>query len=183
VQVFGFAGWSGSGKTTLIEKIVPLLVARGKKVSLIKHAHHGFDLDKPGKDSYRHREAGCSEVLILAQDRWALMHESRGAPELTLEEALARMTPCDLVLIEGYKAYSVPKLEVHRAVVGKPLLCPGDPNIVAIAIDSATDITTDMAASALPAGLPDDLPNALPRFDIDDAASIADFVLSHAKAV
>ncbi|MDR2244131.1 MAG: molybdopterin-guanine dinucleotide biosynthesis protein B [Burkholderiales bacterium] len=168
MQVFGFAGWSGSGKTTLIEKVVPLLVAHGKKVSLIKHAHHGFDLDQPGKDSYRHREAGCSEVLILAQERWALMHESRGAPELTLDEALARMTPCDLVLIEGYKAYSVPKLEVHRVAVGKPLLCPGDSNIVGIA--------TDMAASALPA----DLPKALPRFDIDDAASIAEFVLSRA---
>jgi molybdopterin-guanine dinucleotide biosynthesis protein B len=165
VRVFGFAGWSGSGKTTLIEKIVPLLVARGLKVSLIKHAHHGFDLDQPGKDSFRHREAGCSEVLIMAQERWALMHESRGAPELTLEEALARMTPCDLVLIEGYKAYSVPKLEIHRVVIGKPLLCPGDPNIVGIA--------TDIAASALPEGLP--------RFDIDDAASIADFVLSYAK--
>jgi len=171
VRVFGFAGWSGSGKTTLIEKIVPLLVARGKNVSLIKHAHHGFDLDRPGKDSYRHREAGCSEVLILAQERWALMHESRGAPELTLAEALARMSPCDLVLIEGYKAYSVPKLEVHRVAVGKPLLCPGDPNIVGIA--------TDVAASALPVGLP----KALPHFDINDAASIADFVFSHAVNV
>ncbi|MDR2017077.1 MAG: molybdopterin-guanine dinucleotide biosynthesis protein B [Burkholderiales bacterium] len=167
MRVFGFAGWSGSGKTTLIEKVVPLLVARGMKVSLIKHAHHGFDLDRPGKDSYRHREAGCSEVLILAQERWALMHESRGTPELTLEEALARMTPCDLVLVEGYKAYSVPKLEIHRTVVGKPLLCSGDPNIVGIA--------TDMAASALPEGLP--------RFDIDDVASIANFVSTYAKTV
>jgi molybdopterin-guanine dinucleotide biosynthesis protein B len=171
VRVFGFAGWSGSGKTTLIEKIVPFLTARGLKVSLIKHAHHGFDLDQPGKDSYRHREAGCAEVLILAQERWALMHESRGAPELTLEEALARMTPCDLVLIEGYKAYSVPKLEVHRVAVGKPLLCPGDPNIVGIA--------TDVAVSALPDGLPE----GLPRFDIEDAASIAHFVSVRAANV
>ncbi|MDR2172903.1 MAG: molybdopterin-guanine dinucleotide biosynthesis protein B [Burkholderiales bacterium] len=166
MEVFGFAGWSGSGKTTLIEKIVPLLVVRGMKVSLIKHAHHGFDLDRPGKDSHRHREAGCSEVLILAKERWALMHESRGAPELTLDEALARMAPCDLVLIEGYKAYSVPKLEVHRVAIGKPLLCPGDPNIVGIA--------TDVAVSTPLAGLPENLP----RFDLDDAASIADFVLS-----
>ncbi len=167
MRVFGFAGWSGSGKTTLIEKIVPRLVARGMKVSLIKHAHHGFDLDRPGKDSHRHREAGCSEVLIMARERWALMHESRGEPELTLEEALARMAPCDLVLIEGYKAYSVPKLEIHRAAVGKPLLCPGDLNIAGIA--------TDVAVSELPAGLP--------RFDIDDAAAIADFVAARAQVV
>jgi molybdopterin-guanine dinucleotide biosynthesis protein B len=169
VRVFGFAGWSGSGKTTLIEKIVPCIAARGMSVSLIKHAHHGFDLDRPGKDSYRHREAGCSEVLIMARERWALLHESRGEAEPTLEEALARMSPCDLVLIEGYKAYSVPKLEVHRAAVGKPLLCPGDPNIVGLATD---------ATAATLAGWPENLP----RFDIDDAAAIADFVVAHAKA-
>jgi len=171
VRVFGFAGWSGSGKTTLIEKIVPFLVARGMKVSLIKHAHHGFDLDRPGKDSYRHRDAGCSEVLIMSQERWALLHESRGEPEPTLEEALGRMTPCDLVLIEGYKAYSVPKLEIHRVAVGKPLLCPGDSNIVGVA--------TDMVASALPT----DWPEGLPCFNLDDAAPIADFILSRAADV
>lgn len=171
VRVFGFAGWSGSGKTTLIEKIVPQIAARGMKVSLIKHAHHGFDLDRPGKDSYRHREAGCSEVLIMARERWALLHESRGEPEMMLEEALARMSPCDLVLIEGYKAYSVPKLEVHRVAVGKPLLCPGDENIVGIA--------TDAIASTPLAGWSENLP----RFDIDNTASIAEFVLNSAKEV
>ena len=101
-RVFGFAGWSGSGKTTLIEQVIPCLIARGLTVSLVKHAHHAFDVDYPGKDSYRHREAGCSEVLVTSSRRWALVHELRGAPELTLAETLERLSPCDLVLIEGY---------------------------------------------------------------------------------
>src|SRR5688500_3027582 len=102
MRTFGFAGWSGSGKTTLLEKLIPRLVARGLRVSLVKHAHHDFDVDVPGKDSYRHRHAGCQEVLVSSANRWALMHELRDADELTLEEVLARLSPCDLVLIEGY---------------------------------------------------------------------------------
>jgi molybdopterin-guanine dinucleotide biosynthesis protein B len=136
-RVFGFAGWSGSGKTTLIERLIPRLVARGLTVSLVKHAHHEFDIDQPGKDSFRHREAGCTEVLVSSSRRWALMHELRGADELTLSEALARLSPCDLVLVEGYKRATLPKLEVHRAEVAKPWLHPDDPNIVGIAADVA----------------------------------------------
>jgi molybdopterin-guanine dinucleotide biosynthesis protein B len=135
MQVFGFAGWSGSGKTTLIEQLIPRFIARGLVVSLVKHAHHEFDLDQPGKDSFRHREAGCREVLVTSAVRWALQHELRGVPELTLEQALGRLSPCDLVLVEGFKAAAIPKLEVYRARVGKPLLHPHDANIVAIATD------------------------------------------------
>lgn len=135
MRVFGFAGWSGSGKTTLIEALVPILVARGLSVSLVKHAHHEFDIDQPGKDSWRHRQAGCTEVLVSSAVRWALMHELRGAPEPSLGGALARLSPCDLVLVEGYKTAPIPKLEVWRPVVGKPKLHPIDPNIVAVATD------------------------------------------------
>jgi molybdopterin-guanine dinucleotide biosynthesis adapter protein len=136
MRIFGFAGWSGSGKTTLIEQIVPRLIARGLRVSLIKHAHHRFDVDHAGKDSYRHRYAGCAEVLITSGLRWALMHELRGDPELRVSEALARLSPCDLVLIEGYKRSAMPKLEIHRSELGKPLLYPGDANIVGLATDT-----------------------------------------------
>lgn len=135
MKVFGFAGWSGSGKTTLIEQVIPRLVARGLVVSLIKHSHHEFDVDRPGKDSYRHRAAGCSEVLVTSARRWALMHELRGAGDLSLEAALARMSPCDLVLVEGFKWADLPKLEIHRAGNGKPWLHPDDPHILAIASD------------------------------------------------
>ena len=136
MRVFGFAGWSGSGKTTLIEQLIPRLVSHGLRVSLIKHAHHAFDVDQPGKDSYRHRHAGCSEVFVSSATRWALVHEHRGSGELTLDEALARLSPCDLVLVEGYKRAAIPKLEIHRTSLGKPLLHPGDPDIVALAADS-----------------------------------------------
>ena len=135
MRIFGFAGWSGSGKTTLIEALIPRLTGRGLRVSLVKHAHHDFDIDVPGKDSYRHREAGCTEVLVSSDRRWVVMHELRGAAELTLEQALGRLSPCDLVLVEGYKRASIPKLEVHRAGVGKPLLHPEDPHIVGLATD------------------------------------------------
>jgi molybdopterin-guanine dinucleotide biosynthesis protein B len=135
MRVFGFAGWSGSGKTTLIEQVIPRLVERGLTVSLVKHAHHAFDLDQPGKDSYRHRQAGCSEVLVTSGVRWALMHELRGGAEMTLPQALGRLSPCDLALVEGYKAYPLPKLEIWRAAVGKPLLHPQDAHILAIATD------------------------------------------------
>jgi len=140
MRVFGFAGWSGSGKTTLIEQVIPRLVATGLSVSLIKHAHHRFDIDQPGKDSWRHREAGCTEVLISSGTRWALMHELRGAPEMTMAEALARLSSCDLALVEGYKASAIPKLEIWRADLGKPLLYLQDPHILGIATDSADRI-------------------------------------------
>ena len=160
MKIFGFAGWSGSGKTTLIERLIPLVVARGLKVSLIKHAHHTFDVDQPGKDSYRHRHAGCSEVLVSSSRRWALVHELRGAPEPGFAELLERLSPSDLVLIEGFKRERVPKLEVYRAVTGEPLLHPQDRDIVAIAADRRLD-------------------TKLPQFGLDDAAGIAGFVLRH----
>ncbi|HET9404329.1 MAG TPA: molybdopterin-guanine dinucleotide biosynthesis protein B [Burkholderiales bacterium] len=158
MKIFGFAGWSGSGKTTLIEKLIPLFVARGIKVSLIKHAHHTFDVDQPGKDSWRHRHAGCSEVLVTSSKRWVLMHELRGAPEPGFAELIERVSPCDLVLIEGFKREHLPKLEVYRAAVGESLLHPRDPSIVAIASDQKID-------------------SRLPQFNLDDTPAIADFVL------
>ena len=151
MHVFGFAGWSGSGKTTLIEQLIPRFMARGLTVSLIKHAHHEFDLDQPGKDSFRHREAGCQEVLITSAVRWALQHELRGAPELTLSEALQKLSPCDLALVEGFKNAAIAKLEVYRASVGKPLLHPHDPGIVAV----ATDGPLQTGLPVLPLGEPD----------------------------
>jgi molybdopterin-guanine dinucleotide biosynthesis protein B len=136
MQVFGFAGWSGSGKTTLIEQLIPRFVTDGLTVSVIKHAHHGFDIDRPGKDSFRHREAGAGEVMITSGQRWVLMHELRGQAEPDLETQLARLSPCDLVLVEGYKRAPIPKLEVHRPSLGRPLLADGDPDIVAVATDA-----------------------------------------------
>jgi molybdopterin-guanine dinucleotide biosynthesis protein B len=134
-RAFGFAGWSGSGKTTLIERLIPVLVGRGLVVALVKHAHHDFDIDQPGKDSYRHRKAGAREVLVTSSARWALMHELHGAAEMSLAQAVATLAPCDLVLVEGFKAAPLPKLEVYRPAVGKPLLHPQDPHIVAVATD------------------------------------------------
>ncbi len=135
MRIFGLAGWSGSGKTTLLTAIIPELVARGLKVSTIKHAHHEFDIDRPGKDSWRHRQAGANEVMVTSSRRWALMHELRGDPEPTLEELAAHMSPVDLLLVEGWKRHPHPKIEVHRPSLGKPLLFPDDPHIVAIAAD------------------------------------------------
>ena len=160
MRVFGFAGWSGSGKTTLIEQLIPRFTARGFSVSLVKHAHHEFDLDQPGKDSFRHRQAGCREVLVTSAVRWALQHELRGAPELTLEAALQRLSACDLALVEGFKAAAIPKLEVYRAGMGKPLLHPGDPQIVAVATDSPLETT-------------------LPLLPLGDADMVATFILRH----
>src|SRR5512139_4205730 len=119
MKTFGFAGWSGSGKTTLIERLIPSFVARGLRVSLIKHAHHSFDVDQPGKDSHRHRHAGAGEVLVTSSRRWVLMHELRGEAEPTMEELIGRMSPCDLLLVEGFKRAAIPKLEVYREVVGE----------------------------------------------------------------
>lgn len=138
-RVFGFAGWSGSGKTTLIEQLIPRFRASGLSVALIKHAHHAFDIDHPGKDSYRHRHAGCQEVLVTSGVRWALMHELGGEPELSLDEAMARLSPADLVLIEGFKRSPIPKLEIYRPALGKPALQPSDPAICAVATDAALD--------------------------------------------
>jgi molybdopterin-guanine dinucleotide biosynthesis protein B len=165
MRVFGFAGWSGSGKTTLVEALIPRLVASGLRVSLVKHAHHDFDVDRPGKDSYRHRMAGSSEVLVTSSRRYALMHELRGVPELTLAGAIARLSPCDLVLVEGWKRAPIPKLEVWRQAVGKPRLAPGDPHILAVASDA-------------PAGIGGELP----VFDLRDTDAIATFVVQNAAA-
>jgi len=158
MKIFGIAGFSGSGKTTLLEKMIPLFTARGIKVSLIKHAHHTFDVDQPGKDSYRHRHAGCNEVLVTSSRRWALMHELRGAPEPALNYLIQHIAPCDLLLVEGFKREPIPKLEVYRAAVGEPNLFPHDANVVAVASDARLD-------------------TQLPQFDLNDAPSIAAFIL------
>jgi molybdopterin-guanine dinucleotide biosynthesis protein B len=165
MKVFGLAGYSGSGKTTLLEELIPRLTAAGLKVSLIKHAHHRFDIDQPGKDSYRLREAGCSEVLLISEQRWVLMHELRGAPEPSLEEQIARFSECVLVLVEGFKYTPIPKLEVHRPSVGKPLIAgSGVETIVAIATDEP-DVVRQQSA--------------LPTLDLNDRDAIANFILRH----
>ncbi len=161
MKIFGLAGWSGSGKTSLMVRLLPELVGRGLRVSTMKHAHHAFDVDKPGKDSYEHRQAGATEVLVTSEKRWALMHELRGAPEAEMEALIARMTPVDLLLIEGFKHHAHDKLEVFRREVGKPLLCAADPRIVAVASDGA-------------------VPEAgVPVIDLDDTRAIADFIAAH----
>ncbi|MBL8808286.1 MAG: molybdopterin-guanine dinucleotide biosynthesis protein B [Rhodospirillales bacterium] len=162
MRVFGLAGWSGSGKTTLASRLIPELVGRGIRVSTVKHAHHAFDVDQPGKDSYVHRMAGAREVIVSSANRFALMHELRGAPEPTLDELLARLSPVDLVLVEGFKRDRHEKLEIHRPAIGKPLLAPDDPNIVAVASDAALS------------GL------RVPLLAIDDVAAIADFIVKRA---
>ncbi|MFO1398378.1 MAG: molybdopterin-guanine dinucleotide biosynthesis protein B [Burkholderiales bacterium] len=164
MRIFGFAGWSGSGKTTLIEQLIPRLTARAGRVSLIKHAHHGFDVDQPGKDSWRHRMAGCTEVLVSSARRYAVMHELRDEEELSLAQAVARLAPCSLVLVEGYKTHPIPKLEIWRPAVGKPVLHGDDPHIVAVATD---------VHGALP-----DCP--LPVFALSAVDEIATFVLHNA---
>ena len=160
MEIFGFAGWSGSGKTTLIEKLIPRFVKRRLRVSLIKHAHHTFDVDHAGKDSYRHRHAGATEVLVTSSRRWVLMHELRGAQEPTFEEQVRRLSPCDLVIVEGFKHAPIPKLEVWREATGEGMLHPGDPHIVAVASDARVETT-------------------LPLLDLNDDAGIADFVVRH----
>jgi molybdopterin-guanine dinucleotide biosynthesis protein B len=135
LKVLGIVGWSGSGKTTLLTAMLPLLLARGVTVSTVKHTHHGFDMDRPGKDTYRHREAGAREVLVASGERWALLHEVTG-PEPRLPELLARMQPVDLVLVEGFKTHPFPKLEVYRPALGKPPIWHSEPEIVAVAADA-----------------------------------------------
>jgi len=168
MKIFGIAGQSGMGKTTLLERLIPELSARGLRVSLVKHSHKHIDIDRPGKDSYRLREAGCAEVLLLGHDRWALMHELRGAPEPALDDLVRCLAPCDLLLVEGFKGGAFPKLEVWRAEVGKPLLWPHWPGIAAVATDDA---------AGLPAPTP---PQGPPRLAMADAPALADFVLAHA---
>jgi len=165
MRMIGLAGWSGSGKTTLLANVIPRIVARGLTVSTVKHAHHSFDIDRPGKDSHTHRMAGATEVVVGSLRRWAIVHELREAPEATLAMLVAKMSPVDLILVEGYKGGSHPKLEVYRAEVGKPLLHPGDPAIVAIASDAP-------------------IPGIrVPRVDLNDVEAIVDTLLRHAAPV
>jgi molybdopterin-guanine dinucleotide biosynthesis adapter protein len=151
MKVIGLAGWSGAGKTTLLTRIIPHLLKEGLSVSVIKHAHHDFDVDVPGKDSWRHRHAGAEEVMVSSAKRWALMHELRGVREPRLPELLAKMARVDLVVVEGYKSDPHRKIEVHRTANGKPLLFPDDPGIVGIATDATVE-------TALPVAHLDDIP-------------------------
>lgn len=164
MRLIGFAGWSGAGKTTLLQRLIPALVARGLRVSTVKHAHHAFDVDQPGKDSHIHRTAGATEVLIGSAARWALMHELRGDPEPELPHLIAHMTRVDLILVEGFKRGPHPKIEVHRAAIGKPLLHPNDPTIAAMAADPIQ-------------------PATIPVVPLDDIEAIATLALNHARAI
>ncbi|MGV8936718.1 MAG: molybdopterin-guanine dinucleotide biosynthesis protein B [Allorhizobium sp.] len=158
-RIFGISGWKNSGKTGLAVRLVEEFTRRGYTISTIKHAHHDFDIDKVGADSFRHRQAGAHEVAIVSGTRYAVMHELRGAPEPTFEEILARLAPCDLVLIEGYKREPVPKIEARRlASANREPLSPTDPHIVAIAADHAVENSP------------------IPVFDLDDTMAIADFI-------
>ncbi|WP_299396513.1 molybdopterin-guanine dinucleotide biosynthesis protein B [Pelagibius sp.] len=161
MKVIGFAGWSGSGKTTLVTQLIPVLVRRGVTVSTMKHAHHAFDVDKPGKDSYQHRAAGATEVMIGSGKRWALMHELREEAEPDSLALMKHMSPVDLLIIEGWKKEGHEKIEIHRPAHGKPLIQPDDPKVVAVASDAE-----------LP-GLP------VPRLDLNDIEAIADFIVDH----
>ncbi len=145
MKVIGLAGWSGAGKTTLMARVIPHLLGKGLRVSVIKHAHHSFDVDVPGKDSWVHRQSGATEVLVSSGLRWALMHELRGAPEPRMPELLKRMSPVDLVIVEGFKSEPHRKIEVHRAANGKPMLFPDDPAIVGIATDAELKTTLPVA--------------------------------------
>ena len=165
MRIIGLAGWSGAGKTTLMEKLIPAVIARGLTVSTLKHAHHGFDVDQPGKDSFVHRNAGATEVLVASPRRFALMRELRGAPEPSLTELLGRLAPVDLVLIEGFKNESHPKIEVHRTANGKPHLFADFPNVVAIASDRPP------------------FESGVPCVRIDDVEAIVDLLLTWAAPV
>ena len=159
MKIFGLAGWSGSGKTTLIVKLIPELVGRGYSISTMKHAHHEFDIDQPGKDSYEHRQAGANEVMISASKRWALMHEVRDEEEPSVDELIARMSPVDILLVEGFKWHAHPKMEIHRPVVGKPLLQLDDPEIIAVASDEEL---SDLS---------------VPVLELNNISAIADFII------
>jgi molybdopterin-guanine dinucleotide biosynthesis adapter protein len=161
MRIFGLAGWSGSGKTTLMTALIPEFASRGITVSTVKHAHHFFDIDQPGKDSWRHRQAGAREVMVASGQRWALMHELRDDAEPPLDELLERMAPVGLVLVEGFKHHHHPKIEVYRHALGKPLLHPDDPLVVAVASDQRRP---EFSRPWLP---------------LSDAAAIASFILDH----
>ncbi len=160
-RMIGFVGWSGAGKTTLLARLIPALISQGCSVSTLKHAHHNFDIDQPGKDSHTHRLAGATEVLVASSRRWALMHELRNASEPSLRDLLRHLSPVDLVIIEGFKSEDHPKIEVFRPSVGKPLLQPDDPHIVAVASDATLDL-------------------AVPVLRLDDIDAIATFVRERA---
>ncbi len=164
MKVIGLAGWSGAGKTTLLTRVIPHLLAEGLRVSVIKHAHHNFDVDVPGKDSWVHRQSGAAEVLVSSARRWALMHELRGAPEPRLPELLAKMSRVDLVIVEGFKSEPHRKIEVHRLANGKALLFPDDPGIVGIATDA-------------------DLETVLPVAHLDDIPAIAAMMQRSAMSI
>jgi len=164
-RVLGIVGWSGAGKTTLIVKLIPLLVARGLRVATLKHAHHNFDVDQPGKDSYEHRHAGAAEVIICSSRRWAQMHELGADPEPSLAQLLERVSPCDLILVEGFKAERHSKLEVFRESTGKSPLYPQDPHVVAIAADRS-------------------LPGiGIAAVDLNDTTAVAELVMQRAEAL
>jgi molybdopterin-guanine dinucleotide biosynthesis protein B len=204
MRIIGFAGWSGSGKTTLIVKLIPALIARGLSVSTLKHAHHSLEVDKPGKDSYRHREAGAREVLVASANRWALMRELRDEEEPHLADLLPRLSDVDLVIVEGFKRETHAKLEVHRNDVGKPFLFPEDRNIVAVVSDTPPAFPdaqhrqvfaacVNLAASAIRDAEQADLPlgpgsllasgdvaEMLPFASIDDIEAVCDLVMQSA---
>jgi len=159
MKIFGLVGWSGSGKTTMLVKLLPELVARGVRVSTMKHAHHAFDVDKPGKDSFEHRAAGASEVLVTSANRWALMHENRGTPEPTIEELVRHMSPVDLLIIEGFKGHAHDKMEIYRPATGKSLIQPNDPLIRAVASDGPVEAAT------------------VPVLDLNNISGLADYIL------
>lgn len=161
MKIFGIMGWSGSGKTTLLVELLPVLIRRGISVSTIKRTHHNVDLDQPGKDSYRHRMAGASEVMLASAKRWVLMHELRDEPQPTIEDIAAIMTPVDLLLVEGFKTERHPKLEVHRPSIGKELLAPRDSSVVAVASDEKL------------------LGLRVPVFALDDVSGIGVFIVEY----
>ena len=160
-HIIGIIGWSGSGKTSLLSDLLPVLIAKGFTVSTMKHTHHDFDMDQPGKDSYRHREAGAQEVLLTSRKRWALLHELRDAPEYEMDELIAKMAPVDILLIEGFKSHSYPKIEVNRPSLGKKLLCRTDESVVALATDEGVDDV------------------GVPLLDLNNIDAIADFIVEY----
>jgi len=162
MKVFGITGWKNSGKTGLMERLVAEFTQKGLRVSTIKHAHHDFDVDQPGKDSHRHRKAGASEVLLVSKRRFALMHELRDAPEPHLDELLTKLAPVDLVLIEGFKSEAHPKIECHRRETGNALIAPTDPSIKAVARDVEVQVNC-------------------PQFDLNDTRAIANFIQEHTR--
>ena len=166
-RIMGFVGRSGSGKTTALSDLIPVLTGRGFSVSTVKHTHHDFDMDKPGKDSYRHREAGAKEVLLTSAHRWALLHELRGEAEFDMADLIGRMTPVDILLIEGFKSHDYPKIEVHRPSLGKPLLAAHDDSVIAI----ATDEPDSGAITRL----------NLVVLNLGNADGIADFIVDYLK--